>query len=96
MPAIKAVIDTSVMISVAFPSGELARELRNMIADGAFTLSTSKEIMAELFRVLYYSCILKQFKPSKEDIDEFYRHDHGKGFDCQGQLQHKEDCRRSD
>ncbi len=70
MPTIKAVIDTSVMLSVAFPRGELARELRDMIADGAFTLVTSKEIMAELYRVIHYPRILKQFKPSKEDIDE--------------------------
>jgi len=71
MPTIKAVIDTSVMLSVAFPRGELAKELRGMIADGAFTLVTSKEIMAELYRVIHYSRILKQFKPSKDDIDDF-------------------------
>jgi len=71
MPVFKAVIDTSVMVSVAFPKGELARELRNMIADGTFTLVTSKEIMAELYRVLHYSRILKQFHASKDDIDEF-------------------------
>ena len=71
MPVLKAVIDTSVMVSVAFPKGELARELRDMIADGAFTLVTSKEIMAELYRVLHYPRILKQFNASKDDIDEF-------------------------
>jgi len=71
MPTIKAVIDTSVMLSVAFPRGELVKELRNMIADGAFTLVTSKEIMAELYRVIHYPRILKQFKPSKDDIDDF-------------------------
>jgi len=71
MPAIKAVIDTSVMLSVAFPRGDLAKELRNMIADEAFMLVTSKEIMAELYRVIHYPRILKQFKPSKEDIDDF-------------------------
>lgn len=71
MPIVKAVIDTSVMLSVAFPRGELAKELRNMIADGAFTPVTSKEIMAELYRIIHYPRILKQFKPSKEDIDEF-------------------------
>ncbi len=71
MPTIKAVIDTSVMVSVAFAKEGLARELRDMIADGAFTLVTSKETMAELYRVLHYPRILKQFKPSKEDIDEF-------------------------
>jgi putative PIN family toxin of toxin-antitoxin system len=68
---LKAIIDTSVMVSVAFPKGELAREIRDMIADGAFTLVTSKEIMAELYRVLHYPRILKQFSASKEDIDEF-------------------------
>lgn len=71
MPAIRAVVDTSVMLSVAFPRGELAKELRNMIADDAFILVTSKEIMAELFRVLHYPRIIKQFKPSKGDIDDF-------------------------
>lgn len=71
MPTIKAVIDTSVMLSVAFPKAGLAKELRDMIADGAFTLVTSKELMAELYRVIHYPRILKQFKPSKEDIDEF-------------------------
>lgn len=71
MPIIKAVIDTSVMLSVAFPRGELVKELRNMIADGAFILVTSKEIMAELYRVIHYPRILKQFNPSKEDIDDF-------------------------
>ncbi|MGD0884078.1 MAG: putative toxin-antitoxin system toxin component, PIN family [Thermodesulfovibrionales bacterium] len=71
MPTVKAVIDTSVMLSVAFPRGELAKELRNMIADEAFTPVTSKEIMAELYRVIHYPRILKQFKPSKDDIDDF-------------------------
>ena len=59
------------MLSVAFPRGELAKELRNMIADEAFMLVTSKEIMAELYRVIHYPRILKQFKPAKEDIDDF-------------------------
>ncbi|HWR58350.1 MAG TPA: putative toxin-antitoxin system toxin component, PIN family [Thermodesulfovibrionales bacterium] len=71
MPTIKAAIDTSVMLSVAFPRGALAKELRNMIANGAFILVTSKEIMAELYRVIHYPRILKQFKPSKDDIDDF-------------------------
>ena len=71
MPVLKAVIDTNVMVSVAFPKGELARELRDMIADGAFTLVTSKEIIGELYRVLHYPRILKQFNASKDNIDEF-------------------------
>ncbi len=71
MPALKAVIDTSVMVSVAFPKGGLARELRDLIAEGAFTLVTSQEIMTELYRVLHYPRILKQFQATEEDIDEF-------------------------
>jgi putative PIN family toxin of toxin-antitoxin system len=71
MPRLKAVIDTSVMVSVAFAKAGLAKEPREMIADGAFRLVTSKEIMAELYRVLHYPRILKQFKPAKEDVDEF-------------------------
>jgi putative PIN family toxin of toxin-antitoxin system len=71
MPALKAVIDTSVMVSVAFPKGALARELRELIAEGAFALVTSQEIMAELYRVLHYPRIMKQFQASEGDIDEF-------------------------
>ena len=59
MPTPKAVIDTSVIVSVAFAREGLAREMRDMIADGAFTLVTSKAIMAELYRVLHYPHILK-------------------------------------
>lgn len=71
MPALKAVIDTSVMVSVAFAKEGLTKELRNMIAHGAFDLVTSKQIMAELYRVLHYPRIVKQFKPKKADLDEF-------------------------
>lgn len=67
----KVVIDTSVMVSVAFAKEGLAKELRDMIAEGAFTLVMSKEIMGELYRVLHYPRILKHFTPSKNDIDEF-------------------------
>jgi len=71
MPIVKAVIDTSVMVSVAFAKEGLAKEIRKMIADGVFQLITSKEILAELYRVLHYPRILKQLKPAKQDIDEF-------------------------
>ena len=68
---VKAVIDTSVMVSVAFAKEGLTKEMRDMIADGAFTLYTSREIMAELYRVLHYPRILKQYEPSMDDIEQF-------------------------
>jgi uncharacterized protein len=71
MPTIKAVLDTSVMVSVAFAREGLARELRDLIAEEAFILVTSKAIMAELYRVLRYPRILAQFRPLEADIDEF-------------------------
>jgi putative PIN family toxin of toxin-antitoxin system len=71
MPILKAILDTSVMVSVAFAKEGLAKELRDLIAEETFTLVTSKEIMAELYRVIHYPRILKQFHPSEEDIDEF-------------------------
>lgn len=71
MATIKAVIDTSVMVSVAFAKEGLARELRDRIADGYFTLVISKEIIAEHYRVLHYPRILEQFHPAKGDIEEF-------------------------
>jgi len=71
MPILKAVLDTSVMVSVAFAKEGLAKELRDLIAEETFTLVTSKEIMAELYRILHDPRIRKQFRPSAEDIDEF-------------------------
>jgi putative PIN family toxin of toxin-antitoxin system len=71
MSAIKTVIDTSVMVSVAFPKEGLTKELRDLIADGAFVMVSSKPILSELYRVLHYPRIMKQFKATEEDIDEF-------------------------
>jgi putative PIN family toxin of toxin-antitoxin system len=71
MQTLRAVLDTNIMVSVAFSREGLARELRDMIADEAFTLVTSKEIIKELYRVLLYPHIVKRFKPSKSDINEF-------------------------
>jgi len=71
MPALKAVIDTSVMVSVAFAKQGLAKELKDMIADEDFVLVTSKQILKELYQVLHYPRIIKRFTPSEDDINEF-------------------------
>ena len=71
MPALKAVIDTSVMVSVAFAKQGLAKELKDMIADEHFMLVTSKQILKELYQVLHYPRIIKRFTPSEDDINEF-------------------------
>ena len=71
MPILKAVIDTSVMVSVAFAVQGLAKELRDMIADGRFLPVTSKPILKELYQVLHYPHIAKRFSPTKEDINTF-------------------------
>jgi putative PIN family toxin of toxin-antitoxin system len=71
MSALKAVIDTSVMVSVAFAKQGLAKDLKNMIAADDFLLVTSKLILKELYQVLHYPRIIKHFKPSKDDINEF-------------------------
>ncbi|MCP4623268.1 MAG: putative toxin-antitoxin system toxin component, PIN family [bacterium] len=71
MPAFKAVIDTSVMVSVAFAMQGLAKELKDMIADEDFTLVTSKQILKELYQVLHYPRIIKRFSASEDDINEF-------------------------
>ena len=71
MQTLRAVLDTNIMVSVAFSREGLARELRDLIADEAFTLVTSKEIVKELYGVLLYPHIVKRFKPSKSDINEF-------------------------
>jgi uncharacterized protein len=68
---IKAVIDTSVMVSVAFAKKGVAKKLRNLIAADAFTMVTSKAILKELYEVLHYPHIVKRFKASEEYIDEF-------------------------
>ena len=71
MPILKAVIDTSVMVSVAFAVQGLAKKLRDMIADGRFVLVTSKPILKELYQVLHYPHIVKRYSPSKDDISAF-------------------------
>jgi putative PIN family toxin of toxin-antitoxin system len=71
MQTLRAVLDTNIMVSVAFAKEGLARELRDMIAEEAFTLVTSEEIVKELYRVLFYPHIIQNFKPSKNDINEF-------------------------
>ena len=71
MPILKAVIDASVMVSVAFAVQGLAKELRDMIADGRFLPVTSKPILKELYQVLHYPHIAKRFSPTKEDINTF-------------------------
>jgi len=71
MPALKAVIDTSVMVSVAFAKQGLAKELKDMIAGEDFMLVTSKQILKELYQVLHYPHIIKRFTPSEDDINEF-------------------------
>jgi len=71
MPILRAVIDTNVMVSVAFAKIGLAKKLRDLIADDAFILITSKSILKELYEVLHYPHIVERFKPSEEDIEEF-------------------------
>ena len=71
MPALKAVIDTSVMVSVAFARQGLAKELKDMIAVDDFMLVTSKHILRELYQVLHYSRIIERFTSSEDDINEF-------------------------
>ncbi|MCD4719611.1 MAG: putative toxin-antitoxin system toxin component, PIN family [Desulfobacula sp.] len=71
MPILKAVIDTSVVVSVAFAKQGIARKMRDLIADNAFTMVTSKPILRELYEVLHYPHIVQRFNPSKQNIDEF-------------------------
>lgn len=71
MPILRAVIDTNVMVSVAFAKQGLAKKLRDLIADDAFVMVTSKAILKELYEVLHYPHIVERFKPSEEDIEEF-------------------------
>lgn len=68
---IRAVIDTSVMVSVAFAKEGIAKKIRDLIANNEFTMVTSKEILKELYEVLHYPHIIKNFKVSEKYIDEF-------------------------
>ncbi|MDY6824112.1 MAG: putative toxin-antitoxin system toxin component, PIN family [Thermodesulfobacteriota bacterium] len=68
---IRAVIDTSVMVSVAFAKEGVARQLRDLIADSAFVMVASRAILKELYEVLHYPHIVKQFKASETHIKEF-------------------------
>jgi uncharacterized protein len=71
MPILRAVIDTSVLISVAFAKEGAARTLRDLIADDTFVLVVSKATLKELYEVLHYPRIVERFNPSQNDIKEF-------------------------
>lgn len=68
---IRVVIDTSVMVSVAFEKEGVAKKLRDLIATDAFIMVTSKAILKELYEVLHYPHIIKRFNASEIYIDEF-------------------------
>jgi len=68
MPGLKAVLDTNVLISVAFAQRGLARELRELIAEGAVQVVTSAALLAELLR---YPRIQQRFHPTEDAIAEF-------------------------
>ncbi len=71
MPALKAVLDTNVLIQVAFAQRGIATTLREQLADEAFTLVTAADLLAELYRVLHYPRIRQRFHPTEDDILEF-------------------------
>ena len=71
MPILKAVIDTNVMVSMAFAKEGVAKRLKSLMADRAFMVVTAKAILKELYDVLQYPHIVRRFKPSKENIYEF-------------------------
>ena len=71
MPVLRAVLDTNVLLAVAFAQRGLAREVREYLADGVVQLVTSKALLAELVRVLHYPRIQQRFHPTEEDIAEF-------------------------
>ena len=71
MPSHKAVLDTNVMVSMAFAKEGLARKLRDMVAGGLFAMATSKAILSELYEVLHYPNIQKNFSVTEDDINEF-------------------------
>jgi uncharacterized protein len=71
MPAPKAVLDTNVLISVAFAQRGIAKTLRELLAEEAFTLVTAADLLAELYRVLHYPRIRQRFHPTEDDILEF-------------------------
>lgn len=71
MPARRAVLDTNVLISLAFARRGVATTVRELLAEDAFTLVTSADLLTELYRVLHYPRIRQRFHPTEEDILEF-------------------------
>jgi putative PIN family toxin of toxin-antitoxin system len=71
MPTLKAVLDTNVLISMVFAQRGVAKTLRELLAEGAFEVVTSADLLAELYGVLHYPRIRQRFGPTEEDILEF-------------------------
>jgi putative PIN family toxin of toxin-antitoxin system len=71
MLAPKAVLDTNVLIGLAFAQRGIAKTMRELLAEEAFTLVTAADLLAELYRVLHYPRIRQRFHPTEDDILEF-------------------------
>lgn len=71
MSGLRVVLDTNVLISLAFAQRGNAKTLRELLAEDAFVLVTSADLLAELYRVLHYPRIRQRFHPTEEDILEF-------------------------
>ncbi len=64
-------LDTNVLIQLAFAQRSVATTLREQLVDEAFTLVTAADLLAELYRVLHYPRIRQRFHPTEDDILEF-------------------------
>ncbi|MBM4256809.1 MAG: putative toxin-antitoxin system toxin component, PIN family [Deltaproteobacteria bacterium] len=71
MPALKAVLDTNVLIGLAFARRGITKTLRELLAEEAFTVVTAADLLAELYRVFHYPRIRQRFHPTEEDIIAF-------------------------
>ena len=71
MPALKAVLDTNVLIGLAFARRGITKTLRELLAEDAFVLVTSADLLAELYRVFHYPRIRQRFHPTEDDLIEF-------------------------
>ena len=67
----KAVLDTNVLIGLAFARRGISKTLRELLAAEAFTVVTSADLLAECYRVFHYPRIRQRFHPTEDDILAF-------------------------
>ena len=67
----RAVLDANVYVSALLTQGGNAKQIIDMLEDGAFELAISEPILDEIRRVLSYPHLVKTHRKSDQDVEDY-------------------------